>query len=251
VVVGRDLELEGRMFRVVGVVDNVPRFRETAFADIWLPIGTMVSDQFRHELMGGFEAVVLARNRSDLPRLKSEFSALLPGVEMTQPDRYKEMLGNLRTYPEKLSMDFMPGNDLAAGRWRQMVLMLMGAALLFMSLPAMNLVNINLSRILERSSEIGVRKAFGASSRALVGQFVLENVVLSLVGGAVGLGAAWIVLRLIERSGLIPYAVFSLNLRLFGFAVGLAVFFGILSGVYPAWRMSRLHPVIALRGGTA
>ena len=59
--------------------------------------------------------------------------------------------------------------------------------LLFMLLPTLNLVNINLSRILERSSEIGVRKAFGASSRTLVGQFVVENLVLTLIGAAVGL----------------------------------------------------------------
>ena len=52
-----------------------------------------------------------------------------------------------------------------------------------MLLPAINLVNLNVSRILERASEIGVRKAFGASSRTLVGQFVVENVVLTLVGG--------------------------------------------------------------------
>ena len=44
-----------------------------------------------------------------------------------------------------------------------------------MLLPTMNLVNINLSRILDRASEIGVRKAFGASSRTLVGQFLVEN----------------------------------------------------------------------------
>ena len=55
-------------------------------------------------------------------------------------------------------------------------------ALLFMALPAMNLVNLNISRILERASEIGVRKAFGASSWTLVGQFLVENLILTLVG---------------------------------------------------------------------
>ena len=53
-----------------------------------------------------------------------------------------------------------------------------------MLLPAVNLVNLNISRIMERASEIGVRKAFGASSRTLVGQFVVENLVLTLVGAA-------------------------------------------------------------------
>ena len=55
-----------------------------------------------------------------------------------------------------------------------------------MLLPAVNLVNLNASRIMERASEIGVRKAFGASSRTLVGQFVVENVVLTLIGAALG-----------------------------------------------------------------
>ena len=53
------------------------------------------------------------------------------------------------------------------------------ALMLFMLLPTINLVNLNLSRILDRASEIGVRKAFGASSRTLVGQFLIENLVLT------------------------------------------------------------------------
>ena len=51
-------------------------------------------------------------------------------------------------------------------------------------IPTVNLVNINISRIMERASEIGVRKAFGAPARTLVGQFLVENVLLTLVGGA-------------------------------------------------------------------
>ena len=53
--------------------------------------------------------------------------------------------------------------------------------LLFMLLPALHLINLNVSRIMERASEIGVRKTFGASSRSLVGQFVVENVLLTLM----------------------------------------------------------------------
>jgi len=120
---------------------------------------------------------------------------------------------------------------------------------LFMALPAVNLININISRILERASEIGVRKAFGASSATLVGQFIVENILLSLIGGALGLIGAYLVLGAIERAGFIAYAEFSLNVRIFGYGFALAVFFGLLSGIYPAWRMSRLHPAFALRGG--
>ena len=122
-------------------------------------------------------------------------------------------------------------------------------ALLFVMLPTMNLVTINLSRIMERASEIGVRKAFGASSRTLVGQFVMENVVLTVIGGAIGFVLAIFALRALSAVELVPYFVLDINLRIFGYGVLMAVVFGVLSGVYPAWRMSRMHPVQALRGG--
>ena len=121
--------------------------------------------------------------------------------------------------------------------------------LLFMLLPAVNLMNITLSRIVERSEEIGVRKAFGASSWHLVGQLLVENSVLCLIGGALSLVLAAGSLRAIEVSGMLPYAEFHLNWRLFAVALALALVFALLSGVGPAWRMSRLRPVAALRGG--
>jgi putative ABC transport system permease protein len=101
---------------------------------------------------------------------------------------------------------------------------------------------------MERASEIGVRKAFGASSWTLVGQFVVENVLLTLIGGVSGFVLAYLVLQMLTNSGLIQYAEFHLNYRIFFYGLGLAIFFGVFSGVYPAWKMSRLHPVAALRG---
>lgn len=249
---GRSVELDGQTFKVVGVVENVPAYRQTAYADVWVPIGSLRSDRYRNELMGGFEAVVLARRQSDLPRLQAEFDAMLPRVELTHPETYKEMRGKLRTYAGSLAHEVLPGgSDASSTRTRELVLVLIAGGLLFMWLPAMNLININISRIFERSSEIGVRKAFGASSRSLVAQFVLENVLLCVLGGAVALGLSWVALRAIGQAGLIPYANLGLNLRLFAVGLGLAAFFGVLSGVYPAWRMSRMHPVSALRGSVS
>ncbi len=248
--VGRSIELDGQSFRIIGVVDNVPIYRRTAYADVWAPIGALRSDRYRGELMGGFQAAVLAKDRADMGRLKAEFASILPRVEMTHPATYTEIRGALRTPVESWARNTVPGRTEAAdSRLGDFILILCAVALLFMSLPAMNLINLNLSRILERSSEIGVRKAFGASSRTLVGQFVLENVLLCLIGGLISLAAAWCMLRAIEASGWIPYAHLTLNLRVFVVALALAAFFGVLSGVYPAWRMSRLHPVLALRGG--
>jgi putative ABC transport system permease protein len=121
--------------------------------------------------------------------------------------------------------------------------------ILIVLLPTINLINLNVSRIMERSSEIGVRKAFGASSRALVAQFVVENVLLTLIGAFIGFILSMFVLNAFNESGMIRYAHFAVNIRVFVDGVLLALAFGLVSGVYPAWRMARTRPVEALKGG--
>ena len=120
--------------------------------------------------------------------------------------------------------------------------------LLFMLLPALNLVNLNTGRILERSSEIGVRKAFGATSTQLVWQLITENVLLCLAGGAIGLLCAKGVLVWLEGSGLIPYMKVHMNFAVMAYGLLITLVFGLLSGALPAWKMSRLDPVHALKG---
>ena len=77
----------------------------------------------------------------------------------------------------------------------------------------------------------------------------MENVVLTVIGGMFAFALATWILAVISNAQFIPYAIFSVNVRIFGYGMLLAAFFGIVSGVYPAWRMSRMHPVNALRGG--
>ncbi|MCI0662440.1 MAG: ABC transporter permease, partial [Acidobacteria bacterium] len=65
---------------------------------------------------------------------------------------------------------------------------------------------------------------------------------------AIGFALSRFVLQAITSSGFFPYAEFHLNYRVFLYGLALAIFFGLMSGVYPAWKMSRLHPVQALKG---
>ena len=146
--------------------------------------------------------------------------------------------------------DFRTGEDpqqVAVARLRWWLLTLVGGALLFMLLPALHLVNLNMGRIEERTSEIGVRKSFGASTRTLVGQFVTENVLLTLMGGALSLPFSWAILAPFAVAG-VAHMDTGVLARTFFYGVLLALFFGTVSGAYPAWRMARLHPVRALTG---
>ena len=247
--VGRTLEADGQRFRVVGVVRDVPILRFVPYAEMWVPISTTKSKTFRKEFLGDFMAVFLARSRSDFPQIKDAIDRRLRAAEQHIPDRkiFQTIQGGADTLFETVSRGLFGGNE-SESRPDLLWALLIGLAILFMLLPSVNLVNINLSRILDRASEIGVRKAFGASSRTLVGQFVVENVVLTLIGSAIGLVLAAAVLAGLNASGLIPYAELRLNFRVFFEGLALALFFGLFSGVYPAWKMSRLHPVQALRG---
>jgi putative ABC transport system permease protein len=101
---------------------------------------------------------------------------------------------------------------------------------------------------MERRAEIGVRKAFGATNAQLVRQLVTENLLLCAVGGILGLAGARLALWWLEGSGLIPYLKIELNLAVFGWGMLIALVFGLLSGVLPAWKMARLDPVHALKG---
>jgi len=119
---------------------------------------------------------------------------------------------------------------------------------LLMLLPTLNLININITRIMERSSEIGVRKAFGASARTLVYQFLVENIILTLLGGLVGVILSFVVIQVLNNAALIANFELSLNFTVLCYGLLACLVFGLLSGVYPAWRMSRLNVVNALKG---
>jgi putative ABC transport system permease protein len=249
--VGRFIDVDGQRLRVVGVVANVPMLRLTPFADIWKPLSTAKNDAYRKQFLGDCMAIVLAKDRSSLKQVEDEFQAVLKKVEMPDPKEYQTLLGSMGSLLDVFArMLFGREGDYKTDHRGRLISWLMFFAFLFMLLPTVNLVNINVSRVLERASEIGVRKAFGASSRTLVGQFIIENVVLTLIGGLIGFVLSLAVLRAITLSGFIPYADFDMSYRVFGIGLAMALFFGILSGVYPAWKMSRMHPVDALRGAS-
>lgn len=244
---GKTFELMGEPYRVVGVVPAVPLTRLAAFSEVWTPIRTMRTRDYEESIVGSFAGLVLARDRGDLPRLKREFAKRMDHFVFDDPQFNKIDAGldtRFETFARTATGGMRSRNATTTLRVGLVVL-----ALLFVTLPTINLVSINLSRIMERAPEIGVRKAFGASSRTLVGQFVVENIVLTLIGGVVGFALSLIALEALSRAEFLPHARFDVNFRIFSYGMLLAIAFGVISGVYPAWRMSRMQAVQALRGG--
>lgn len=245
--VGKTFELEGQRFRVVGVVADVPVVRNAGFADIWLPTHAQKTSVWKTQQLGSYNAVILARSAADFAAIRRDFKQRIAHYRFEDPKNFNRVVAILDTPFEAFAHAMGRGPKRTSTTLVRAAIAV--AALLFMTVPTLNLVSINLSRIMERASEIGVRKAFGASSRALIGQFVLENVILTLLGGLIGFALSILALHGIERADLLPNAVFDVNLRVFLYGMLLAATFGVISGVYPAWRMSRMQPVNALRGG--
>ncbi|MGE3165251.1 MAG: ABC transporter permease [Planctomycetota bacterium] len=106
------------------------------------------------------------------------------------------------------------------------------------------IMNIMLASVTERTREIGIRRAIGARRSQIVGQFLIETVVLSTVGGLIGIGIGVVIPWLITYFAGMPTRV---PLYAVGLSVGISMGVGILFGLYPATRAARLDPIVALR----
>jgi putative ABC transport system permease protein len=105
-------------------------------------------------------------------------------------------------------------------------------------------MNIMLVSVTERTREIGLRKAVGAKRGNIMGQFLIETLTLTLLGGTLGVIIGWTVADVVQQLQVMQTAV-TPNSIILAFVVTLAV--GVLSGLYPAYRASRLSPIDALR----
>ena len=248
--VGRFVVLDAVRYQVVGVVRDVGLSRIYSYADVWLPITTTTDDLRKPDYMGRYQAIVLARTPADVPRIQSEYQQVVAHAPLPDPKRHSKVLSFARLLLAASTAQYN-NNMEADGGVGGFVRLLLGLGGLFLLLPALNLVNINVSRTLERASEIGVRKAFGATAGRLVAQFLVENIFLTLVGGVLGLGLAAGMLALLNGSHFIAYSQFELNGRVYAVGLGIVLFFGVLSGAYPAYKMSKLQAVKALKGETA
>ncbi|MCB0326511.1 MAG: ABC transporter permease [Bdellovibrionales bacterium] len=117
-------------------------------------------------------------------------------------------------------------------------------ALISLIVGGIGIMNIMLVSVIERTREIGIRKAIGARSRDIRNQFLIESVIIGVVGGGIGLSMAMFLgmaLRFLLNWEILfkPYAIFT--------AVSFSVLVGILSGIYPANKAAKLSPINALR----
>ncbi len=246
-VVGKDIEIENIHYKVIGVVKGSPITRLFTYADVYFPYTAPKSNYQSTGSRGNYIAILLAKDKSEMAGIQEEFQSQISRIPLPRMEdgfKYSVLVIKCEPYLENFVATILDGNAGLKTIFFGVIAFIM---LMLMGLPAINLVNINVSRILERASEIGIRKAFGAPIRTLMWQFIVENIFITLIGGFIALLLTLVVIRLINTSGWIAYADLTINLNVFLISLFVCFVFGLLSGVLPALRMSRLNIAEALK----
>ncbi|WP_437308495.1 ABC transporter permease [Sorangium sp. So ce388] len=128
-------------------------------------------------------------------------------------------------------------------------MLLLSTGVVALIVGGINIMNIMLVTVTERTREIGIRRAVGASPRAILLQFLCEAAAVSLLGGVLGVlsgvGLSWAAGAVLER--MVGRWAFQVEVWSIVLGLGLSVTIGVLFGFYPAWRAARLDPIEALR----
>jgi putative ABC transport system permease protein len=229
--VGRTIKLGAVDFTVLGVLASKD---STGFNDpnatAIVPITTLRATQAGYGALS--QIVVQAANQDRVDTAQAEVTQLLtarhqvPATE-TSPFRIQNSAQILQT-----------SQDTAA----TFTALLATVAAISLVVGGIGVTNIMLVTVTERTREIGIRKALGARRRTILGQFLIEATLLSLIGGAVGVGAALIVTRF-QLAGVQPVLVPSS----IGLALGVSAAVGLFFGSMPAHRAAGLRPIDALR----
>jgi len=122
------------------------------------------------------------------------------------------------------------------------------AALLALVIGGLSVVNTMFMAVAERVREIGLKKAVGATTRNIMGEFLLEATLIGAIGGLIGYGLG-VIITVVANALTAPgtSTLFLVTLRLSLFALGFAIALGAMAGILPAFRAARLDPVTALR----
>ena len=234
-----EISLSGRKFRVVGVLEDDEDSLTAVFgADslvAYIPYTTLLRlSSTVSSTITSFS--VSAADGSDLAAAESAMRKLLM-------DRFDEDEDAFTLSSRNIMEDAM--NNVTS----ILTVLLGGIAAISLIVGGIGIMNIMLVTVTERTREIGIRKAIGAGRGAILLQFLLESVVLCMLGCAIGVFASWAVLQVISIVVSSLGIVFSLEWNVVAIAIGFCFAIGVIFGLYPANKAAKMAPIDALHYG--
>lgn len=250
-VLGKSIVINFIPFTISGVVKEVSKAARDSYASVWVPYTTndqLMSLQYADGITGAFGVCILAKRAGDFESIRKELKQ--------QITRYNE---GKKLYKVGFGENPISRLDIAMGSeefkkvdFKDFILET-GSLVLFMLLvPALNLIGVTQASIQRRKSEVGLRKAFGATYSKLVSQVLFENLVITLLGGIVGLALSFVLLSFSKDFLLQNNTMLNMDMLFQPVTFVAALFFvlvmNILSAGIPAIRIARQPIVEALKG---
>ncbi len=233
---GKDVECSGNVFTVIGVLDVQPQpfgsGRNTQDNSAYFPVGTFHKI---HPEIKDFWITVKYDDPANKALVTEEIRELLRvrrKVRVEQDDNFAIFS------PESLSRLW---NQLTGG----LFLFMVAVSSVGLMVGGVGVMNIMLVSVTERTREIGVRKAIGATRKNILLQFTIEAVTLCMVGGLLGIAAGGLLTLILHFAVSFLHAALSATWVMISFAVSFAI--GLLFGIYPAWKAASMDPIEALR----
>jgi putative ABC transport system permease protein len=232
----KELKINGRPFHVVGVMEPLGNFLgQSRDNSIFVPITTF-NKYYPDAPFPEVVFVIIVRPKSRA-YVKSAIDEMTDILRRRRQDKF----GQPNTFgisSQDALMDIY--NQLTGAT----ALVLTAVSFVALMIGGIGVMNIMLVSVTERTKEIGVRKAVGATRVNILAQFLIEAVVLTAIGGLVGLGIGEFLSFMVNKYSPLPAYV---PLWAIGVGVGISAAVGIIFGLWPAWKAARLDPIEALR----
>jgi predicted permease len=236
-VVGREIRLDGMLFTVTGVVPKDFRFPDRT--SLW----AVLSFPRRPALRGAYALQAIGRLKPGvtIEAARADMSAIADGLAREFPATNKG-----RTVALVPMHDAVIGSDL-----RLTSLLFLGVVGFVLLICCANVANLLLARASVRTRELAVRSALGAGRSRIIRQLLAESLVLSTIGGVLGVGIGAAILSVapsVVPEGLLPAAVtLTFDMRVVGFCAGAALLVGLLFGLTPAWQATDFSSAQVIR----
>jgi len=233
---GKEIKIEGRPFRVVGVMEPLGNFfGQSRDNSVFIPLATF--DKYWRDIdppLVVFFIIIRPHTRADVQTAMDEITDILRRRRQVPAGARN----NFGVSSQDSLLDFY--NQLTGATW----LVLTAISFVALMIGGIGVMNIMLVSVTERTREIGVRKAVGATRANILWQFLIEAVVLTALGGVTGLTVGEAASLLMNKYSPLP-AFVPLWAILVG--IGISASVGIVFGLWPAWKAARLDPIEALR----